>query len=90
MADYHTVYKNHIPETTEWDDIQRKHGNLPPLPEVLKPAPFEPQAEVHKNAEWLNAQSEKALEELEDDSAVEDDRFLEEYRCVSYRLISGT
>mmetsp|Transcript_15795 Transcript_15795/g.34244 ORF Transcript_15795/g.34244 Transcript_15795/m.34244 type:complete len:254 (-) Transcript_15795:171-932(-) len=81
MADYGTTsYKNHVPETTEWDDIQRKLGNLPSLPEQPKPAPFEPKAEVSKNASWIESQSEQALEELEDDKAIEDDRFLEEYR----------
>ena len=30
MADYHTVYKANEGETTEWDEIQRKLGNLPP------------------------------------------------------------
>ena len=83
MADYGTtVYKNHTPETTEWDDIHRKLGNLPPLPEQPKQEPFEPTAEVRKNASWIASQDEQALEELEDDKAVEDDRFLEEYRCA--------
>ena len=27
--DYHTVYKGPEGETTQWDDIQRKLGNLP-------------------------------------------------------------
>jgi hypothetical protein len=30
MADYHTVYKGNEEDTTEWDDIHRKLGNLPP------------------------------------------------------------
>lgn len=31
---HHTVYRKAEGETTEWDDLQRKFGNLPPL-EVL-------------------------------------------------------
>ena len=88
MADYGTtVYKNHIPETTEWDDIQRKLGNLSPLPEQPKPAPFEPKAEVRKNATWLESKGEQELEELQDDTTVEDDRFLEDYRCAKCFVI---
>lgn len=30
MSEYHTIYKGDPYETTEWDEIQRKHGNLPP------------------------------------------------------------
>lgn len=29
MAEYHTVYKGPDGDTTQWDDIQRKLGNLP-------------------------------------------------------------
>lgn len=29
MTDYHTTYKGQEGETTEWDDIQAKHGNKP-------------------------------------------------------------
>ena len=29
MTEYHTVYKGPEGETTQWDDIQAKHGNLP-------------------------------------------------------------
>ena len=29
MTDYHTTYKAQEGETTEWDDIQAKHGNKP-------------------------------------------------------------
>lgn len=34
------MYTKDPKETTEWDDIQRKLGNLPPLPEK-KPAPVD-------------------------------------------------
>jgi hypothetical protein len=30
MADYHTTYKEAEGTTTEWEDLQRKHANLPP------------------------------------------------------------
>ncbi|KAI3474981.1 hypothetical protein Pfo_030292 [Paulownia fortunei] len=42
MADYHFVYKDVEGASTQWDDIQRKLGNLPPKPPPFKPAPFAP------------------------------------------------
>jgi len=35
MTDYHTTYQGHEGETTEWDDIQAKHGNKPAKVEHL-------------------------------------------------------
>lgn len=29
MTDYHTVYKRGEGESTQWEDIQRKLGNIP-------------------------------------------------------------
>ncbi|KAJ0977897.1 hypothetical protein J5N97_013371 [Dioscorea zingiberensis] len=42
MADYHFVYKDVEGASTQWDDIQRRLGNLPPKPAPFKPAPFLP------------------------------------------------
>ncbi|GAA0157727.1 viral or transposable element protein [Lithospermum erythrorhizon] len=78
MADYHFVYKDVEGASTQWDDIQRKLGNLPEKPPPFKPPPFVPaedQDSVHKNKHWID---QKTGEELEDD--LDDDRFLEEYR----------
>ncbi|PUZ58395.1 hypothetical protein GQ55_5G506800 [Panicum hallii var. hallii] len=81
MADYHFVYKDVEGTTTEWDDIQRRLGNLPPKPEPFKPPPFAPRVDADeqpKSKEWLDAREPEELEELEDD--LDDDRFLEQYR----------
>lgn len=81
MAEYHTIYKNRKVETTEWDDIQRRLGNLPELPKQAEPSPYTPEPDVVRNKDWLETKSTQELEDLEDDSEVQDDRFLEEYRA---------
>ncbi|XP_054806563.1 uncharacterized protein LOC129309178 [Prosopis cineraria] len=81
MADYHFVYKDVEGSSTQWDDIQRKLGNLPPKPPAFKPPPFTPAPDedsVPKDKAWIDDKTEQELEELEDD--LDDDRFLEEYR----------
>jgi hypothetical protein len=81
MADYHFVYKDVEGASTQWDDIQRRLGNLPPKPEPFKPPPFAPKVdagEQPKSKEWLDEREAEELEELEDD--LDDDRFLEQYR----------
>lgn len=81
MADYHFVYKDVEGASTQWDDIQRKLGNLPPKPPAFKPPPFTPaedQDSKPKDKTWINDKTEEELEELEDD--LDDDRFLLEYR----------
>lgn len=85
MGDYHFVYKDVEGTSTQWDDIQRKLGNLPP-----KPAPFQPPAwtpdssttnsRPDKSKEWMDTKNEEELEDLEDDPDLDDDRFLAEYR----------
>jgi hypothetical protein len=69
--------------STQWDDIQRKLGNLPEKPPP-KPTPgWVPESDQEnapKNAEWLQGKSIDELEDLEDDPLLEDDRFLEQYR----------
>ncbi|GMP50094.1 hypothetical protein CsSME_00016843 [Camellia sinensis var. sinensis] len=42
MANYHFVYKDAEGALTQWDDIQRKLGNLPPKPPAFKPSSFKP------------------------------------------------
>lgn len=81
MADYHFVYKDVEGASTQWDDIQRRLGNLPPKPEPFKPPPFAPKVDADeqpKSKEWLDEREPEELEELEDD--LDDDRFLEQYR----------
>ncbi|XP_078434037.1 thioredoxin superfamily protein [Wolffia australiana] len=84
MADYHYVYKDVEGASTEWDDIQRRLGNLPPKPEPLKPSAYSPAPidvdKPTKTASWIDEKTEEELEDLEDDRDLDDDRFLEEYR----------
>ncbi|CAL5328132.1 unnamed protein product [Camellia sinensis] len=42
MGNYHFVYKDVEGASTQWDDIQRKLGNLPPKPPAFKPPSFKP------------------------------------------------
>lgn len=81
MSDYHTVYKDVNPVETEWDVLQRKHGNLPPV-EKKKPAPaWEPHDDdVGKPSkdDLDNIDTIDELDALDDD--FEDDHFMEEYR----------
>ncbi|XP_041005532.1 phosducin-like protein 3 [Juglans microcarpa x Juglans regia] len=83
MADYHFVYKDVEGASTQWDDIQRKLGNLPPKPPAFKPPSFTPAQEessLPKDKSWIDDKTEEELEELQDDPDLDDDRFLEEYR----------
>ncbi|GAV64299.1 Phosducin domain-containing protein [Cephalotus follicularis] len=83
MADYHFVYKDLEGASTQWDDIQRKLGNLPPKAPAFKPPPFTPsldQDSIPKDKSWVDQKTEEQLEDLEDDPDLDDDRFLEEYR----------
>ncbi|KAE9612553.1 hypothetical protein Lal_00005899 [Lupinus albus] len=81
MADYHFVYKDVEGSSTQWDDIQRKLGNLPPKEPVFKPPPFTPNPDsdsIPKDKDWIDSKNEDELLDLEDD--FDDDRFLEDYR----------
>ena len=83
MGDYHFVYKDVEGASTQWDDIQRKLGNLPPKPAPFKPAPFTPADDPElrpKSNSWIDERTAEELEDLEDDADLDDDRFLEEYR----------
>jgi thiol-disulfide isomerase/thioredoxin len=76
----HVTYVAPEGETTEWDDIQRKMGNLPPLPPRFVPDAYAPPETTERDdpARVSSATSRRELEAMEDD--FEDDRFLEEYR----------
>ncbi|KAG9158962.1 hypothetical protein Leryth_013338 [Lithospermum erythrorhizon] len=81
MADYHFVYKDVEGASTQWDDIQRKLGNLPEKPPAFKPPPFIPAGDEDSNPKdkhWLDSKTVDDLEDLEDH--LDDDRFLQEYR----------
>ena len=85
MADYHFVYKDLEGASTQWDDIQRKLGNLPPKPPAFKPPAFTPaedETSLPKDKSWIDRKTEDELEDLEDDAELDDDRFLNEYRYV--------
>ena len=80
--EYHTIYKGPEGESTEWEDLQRKIGNLPAKEPTWKPDPYSapeenygPQAAYSKLQEM---QEVEEVEELEDEFV--DDRFLEKYR----------
>lgn len=87
MADYHTVYKGPEGETTQWEDLQRKFGNLPAKAPVWKPQGYAPQAERRPDRAWLDGKDEAELEELDDE--FRDDAFLEQYRCVVLTLAAA-
>lgn len=60
MTEYHTIYKGPPGETTQWEDIQRKMGNLPPKEPVFKPEKFTPeQDEVRRGLDnqWRSKQA---------------------------------
>ncbi|KAJ6965539.1 phosducin-like protein 3 [Populus alba x Populus x berolinensis] len=83
MGDYHFVYKDVEGASTQWDDIQRKLGNLPEKPPAFKPPPFTPasdQDSIPKDKSFIDSKTEEELEFLEDDLDLDDDRFLQEYR----------
>ncbi|KAK4603364.1 hypothetical protein RGQ29_012060 [Quercus rubra] len=83
MGDYHFVYKDLEGASTQWDDIQRKLGNLPPKPPAFKPPSFTPapdESSAPKDKSWIDNKTEDELEDLQDDPDLDDDRFLEDYR----------
>ncbi|KAL2472532.1 Thioredoxin superfamily protein [Abeliophyllum distichum] len=81
MGDYHFVYKDVEGASTQWDDIQRKLGNLPEKPPAFKPSSFTPSEDEDfkaKDKAWIDEKTEEELEDLEDD--LDDDRVFQEYR----------
>ena len=82
----HTVYRNATRETTEWDDAQRRLGNLPALPPVEKPAAWSPAGGAPVlDAAALSTAPRARLESAED--AADDDRVLEDYRRALRRCM---
>jgi hypothetical protein len=80
MAEYHTIYKGPEGETTQWEDIQVKLGNMAPKPKAWKPDAYKPEESQQVDKQFLDkAHDEQQLEDLED--RFDDDRALEEYRC---------
>lgn len=87
MGDYHFVYKDVEGASTQWDDIQRKLGNLPPKAPVFKPDPFTPgedEGSKSKDKDWIDEKTQDELDDLEDDPDLNDDRFLQEYRYFAF------
>lgn len=85
MADYHTTYEGLEGQTTQWEDIQVKLGNMAPRPKPEKPAAWEPEPTVVKGQAWVQQQDQQALSEDED--SFKDDRDLENLRCATaYRI----
>ena len=85
------TYKAPEGTTTEWDVLQRKFGNLPPMEPVWKPAAYAPpggeedpalrpsaEARPADQARVDRATDAEGLDELEDE--YDDDRFMAEYR----------
>ncbi|KAF5763926.1 putative phosducin, thioredoxin-like domain, Thioredoxin-like superfamily [Helianthus annuus] len=75
MGDYHFVYKDVEGSSTQWDDIQRKLGNLPPKPPAFKPHPFTPAQDQHYKPNSIDHKTQEDLEDFEDDP--DDRRFLQ-------------
>lgn len=86
MGDYHFVYKDLEGASTQWDDIQRKLGNLPPKAPAFKPPPFTPASDDQpKDKTWIDSKTSEELEDLEGN--LDDDRFLQEYRFCSASVL---
>lgn len=78
MSNYHSTMKNAIQETTEWEDLQVKHGNWAPREKPDPPPKWTPEEEQEKDADLLDGCDANELSDLEDD--FDDDRFLAAYR----------
>lgn len=84
MGDYHNVYKAPDGETTQWDDIQRKMGNLPAKEPVVKADSWKAEPDTTKDKAWIDSHAADELGEAEDE--FDDDRFLEQYRYSTFHL----
>ena len=80
MGDNHTVFERPEGQTTQWEDIQRKMGNMAPAEKVWKPAAWEAKRELPRGLAALVGSGTDAdtVDDLEGE--FDDDRFLEEYR----------
>jgi hypothetical protein len=72
-----TSYRKDPSETTEWDDIQRRLGNLPPLPD---PKAEEAEEPAHDDVDPLESKTLEELDELGEEDEYADSSFLEKYR----------
>ena len=85
------MYRKDPKETTEWDDIQRKLGNLPPLPDPKVTDAIYDVPEVDEaaaRAEKLDALDADELSDVDDEEFM-DDRFLEEYKAKRIAELKG-
>lgn len=91
MADYHTTYTDPNAVETEWDVLQRKHGNLPEKEARAAPPRWAPEREAPgvSRATLGQLDSVDALEALEDAGGLQDDRFLEAYRRRRLKELKG-
>lgn len=80
MADYHMIYKGPDGQTTQWEDIQIKLGNMHPRPKKEPPPKFEGEQTIIRDAAWIAGKDRAELADLDDDFA--DDRMLEAIRSV--------
>lgn len=78
MTDYHRTYKGPEGQTTQWEDIQIKLGNMAPKPKKASSLPYEGAKEAVTDAQWLAGRDEEELSDMED--AFVDDRALESIR----------
>ncbi|KAI7996168.1 hypothetical protein LOK49_LG10G00738 [Camellia lanceoleosa] len=67
MANYHFVYKDVEGASTQWDDIQKKLGNLPPKPPAFKPPFFKP-AEDEDSKHKDKARHREIRDDIEEDA----------------------
>lgn len=86
--DYHTTYTDLNPVETEWDELQRKYGNLPEKPKKAPPPKWVPAEDAEsggrRDTDAIDAVDKAedidVLRDMEDDQAMQDSRFLEAYR----------
>ena len=72
------VYRGPEGESTQWEDIHRKLGNLPAKDPVWKPEKFTPEVDQAKDQSFMAQRGADELEDMEDE--FDDQRFLEQYR----------
>jgi hypothetical protein len=81
MGDNRTVYERPEGQTTQWEDIQRKMGNMAPADKVWKPAAWSAEREIPRGLAALVGNGGDGADAVGDlEGEFDDDRFLEEYR----------
>ena len=81
------VWRGPEGDSTQWEDIHRKLGNLPAKEPVWKPEKYVPEMDQAKDQAFMAQKGAEDLEDMED--AFDDQRFLEQYRQASL-FIGGT